>query len=201
MRRWAAADEDAERVLAHEGSLLAVTPWTRWSVALGVGALVVVGVGSVALPRSEADGTRVAVAAAVAALAVVAFVVGAVRSARVRRPIRTAFPTVTTALSGRERHAVARAVDGRIAAPDDRLRIVRATAVLRAAADRVEQALWLAVLVTTMVLGASAERSPILWLGAVLAVVALGIALVTWFDVARVRRALQTTPWESAARR
>jgi hypothetical protein len=202
-RRWAAADEDAGRVLAHEESLLRVTPWTKWSFALGPVALLVAVVGLVLLPRGEDDGAHFVIAMVLVGAVVATVIVRLVVAARRRRVVGTAFPTVTTALSARERHAVARAVDGRVSAPQDRLRIVRAAAVLRAAPDKSEQLTWYSALWAALALGSSTAAP---WGGAlygVAAVFSAGAAVYAGLDVVRVRRALRSspTPWEAAAER
>ncbi|WIB16160.1 hypothetical protein DEJ34_03215 [Curtobacterium sp. MCPF17_050] len=202
-RRWAAADEDAERVLAHEQSLLRVTPWTRWSLGLGLAALLAAIAGFVLLPRGEDDVAHLVVGMVLVGAAVVSVVVRLVVAARSRRVVGTAFPTVTTVLSAQERHAVARAVDGRVRAPEDRLRIVRAAAVLRAAPHRIEEMTWYSLLWAALALGSSSAAPVGGALYCVAAVLSAGAAVYAGLDVARVRRALRSspTPWEAAAER
>ncbi|PZE65312.1 hypothetical protein [Curtobacterium sp. MCBD17_021] len=193
-RRWAAADADAERVLAHEQRLLRVTPWTRWSLGLGLVALLIAVVGLFLLPRGEDDGAHFTIAMVLATAAIASVIVRAVVTTRSRRDVGTAFPTVTTALSARERHAIARAVRGRVRAPQDRLRIVRAVAVLRAAPDQVERLIWYSAFWFALALGSSTAAPLGGALYCVAAVFSAGAAVYAWFDVARVRRALRTSP-------
>ncbi|PYY49693.1 hypothetical protein [Curtobacterium sp. MCBD17_023] len=202
-RRWAAADDDAERVLAHEQSLLRVTPWAKWSLGLGLAALLVAIAGLVLLPRGEDDEAHFVVAMVLVGATVASVVVRLVVAARSRRVVGTAFPTVTTVLSARERHAVALAVDGRVRAPEDRLRIVRAAAVLRAAPDKTEQSTWYSALLAALAVGSSTAAPLGGALYGVAAVLSAGAALYAGLDVARVRRALRSspTPWEAAAER
>jgi hypothetical protein len=202
-RRWAAADAEADRVLAHEQALVRVGAWTRWNVALGVVTLVLAVLGMVVLPRGEEDETHFTVSMALVGLAFVSVLACSFRSARVRRRTGAMYPTVTTVLSARERHAVARAVDGRTAAPVDRLRVVRAAAVLRSVPDQVERGVWLCALWAAAALGASTEQSPVGWLYVVAGVAWAAVTLHAWFDMARIRRALRKTPapWEAAAAR
>ena len=193
-RRWAASDADAVLVLAHEGSLLRVGAWTRWSLAFGVLALLLAVVGLVALPRGEDDQARLVVAMICTVMPFGALTAGTIRGVRARGRLGTAYPTVTTVLSGRERHAVNRAVDGRGPVPTDRRRVVRAAAVLRSDLFRIEQSVWIAVLPAALALGLSSSSGPVIALSLASVVAVLGTAAYAWFDVVRVRRALRATP-------
>lgn len=190
-RRWAAAAHDAEAVLADEGSLLRVSAWSRWSLCLGVLALLVVTVGFVVLPRGDDDAPHLIVGLSVVGAAVVVVVVRTIQGNRARGRLGMAYPTVTTVLSSRERQAVQRAVIGRTPVPADRRRVVRAAAVLRADLLRVEQPLWYATVWSALVLGAGSSDFPLGALYAVSAVLVLVGAGVVGADVFRVRRVLR----------
>jgi hypothetical protein len=192
MRRWAAADDDAERVLADEQSLLRIGASMRWSLTLGLVAVVVAAVGFVVLPG---DGrSRFVVMVIIVVAAILSVILRTVQGARARGRTGTAYPTVTTVLTARERHAVNRAVGGRGPAPIDRRRIVRATAVLRADLLRVEQPIWYAALWAGLALGYPSPGSVMVVLSFVSAVLGLIASVVPLVDVVRVRRSLRATP-------
>lgn len=190
-RRWAAADRDARAVLAGEGSLLRVSAWSRWSLGLGVLALLLVTVGFVVLPRGDDDTLHVVAGLSVVGVALVVVVVRTIQGNRVRGRLGMAYPTVTTVLTSRERQAVQRAVTGRTPVPADRRRVVRAAALLRADLLRVEQPLWYATVWSALVLGAGSSDFPLGALYAVSAVLVLVGAGVVGADVFRVRRVLR----------
>ena len=190
-RRWAAADRDARAVLADEGSLLRVSAWSRWSLGLGVLALLVVTVGFVVLPRGDDDTLHVVAGLSVVGVALGVVVVRTIQGNRVRGRLGMAYPTVTTVLTSRERQAVQRAVTGRTPVPADRRRVVRAAALLRADLLRVEQPLWYATVWSALVLGAGSSDFPLGALYAVSAVLVLVGAGVVGADVFRVRRVLR----------
>jgi hypothetical protein len=199
-RRWAAADEDAEAVLANEESLLRVSSWSRWSLGLGSLSLLVVTVGVVVLPRGDGDAVHLVVGLSMVAAALAVVILRTIQGNRVRRRLGMAYPTVTTVLTRRERQAVERAVTCRNPVPADRRRIVRAAAVLRADPLRVEQPLWYAALWSTLGL-ASASDFPIGALYEVSAVLVIVGTGIVGADVLRVRRALRAapTPWDTPA--
>jgi hypothetical protein len=193
-RRWAAADADAERVLADERWFLEVRRPTVVSIGVGLIAVVVVLVGFLVLPRGDDDAARIVLGAVLAIAGLVALVVRGVIVYRRRRLRGQAYPTVTTVLAPRERHAIARAADGRATPPEDRLRIVRAAAVLRSDAGRIAEALWLPTVYSSSFLlmsGTYAAGMGVLY--SVLAAVGAVQAGWTWFDVVRVRRYLRRT--------
>jgi hypothetical protein len=193
-RRWAAADADAERVLADERWFLQGSRAVRVSITIALVALVGVGVGFFVTPRGNGQHAGPVVAVVVVALSLASTVWVTITDYRRRRFRGQAYPTVTSMLSARERHAIARVASGRGTAPDDRARVVRAAALLRTDARRVDQALWLAVLWAAVALGALSEDAPL----AVMYFVAGALTLIragwTWFDVARVRRFLRERP-------
>lgn len=193
-RRWAAADADAERVLDDERWFLDVSRAVRVSIAIALVAFVVVCFGCFVTPRGVGQQAAPVVAGVVVALALASTVWVIITDHRRRRFRGQAYPTVTSMLSARERRAIARAVNDRGAAPDDRARVVRAAALLRTDARRVDQALWLAVLWAAGALGALSEDAPL----AVMYFVAAALTLIgagwTWFDVARVRRYVREQP-------
>ncbi|MDY1005679.1 hypothetical protein [Curtobacterium sp. CFBP9011] len=190
-RRWAAADRDAEAVLAEEDSLLRVSAWSRWSLGLGVLALLVVTVGFAVLPRGDDDTLHVVAGLSVVGVALGVVVVRTIQGNRVRGRLGMAYPMVTTVLTSRERQAVQRAVTGRTPVPADRRRVVRAAALLRADLLRVEQPLWYATVWSALVLGAGSSDFPLGALYAVSAVLVLVGAGVVGADVFRVRRVLR----------
>ncbi|WP_336697779.1 hypothetical protein [Curtobacterium sp. USHLN213] len=120
--RWALAEERARLVLdAQPPSRLPIATLT---FAFAAAVLALIAAALVFAPDS--DGRWVAATVGVG----VGFAVVILDSSRTfrssRRPERL---PVTRSLSGRERHAVDRAIRGRVDAPDERLDVVRATAV------------------------------------------------------------------------
>lgn len=178
-------------MLAEEDSLLRVSAWSRWSLGLGVLALLVVTVGFVVLPRGDDDAPHLVVGLSVVGAALVVLVVRTIQGNRVRGRLGMSYPTVTTVLSSRERQAVQRAVIGRTPVPADRRRVVRAAAVLRADLLRVERPLWYGTVWSALVLGAGRSDFPLGALYAVSAVLVLVGAGVVGADVFRVRRVLR----------
>lgn len=181
-------------MLAEEDSLLRVSAWSRWSLGLGVLALLIATVGFVVLPRGDDDAPHLVVGLSVVGAALVVLVVRTIQGNRVRGRLGMAYPTVTTVLSSRERQAVQRAVIGRTPVPDDRRRVVRAAAVLRADLLRVEQPLWYATVWSALVLAAGSSDFPLGALYAVSAVLVIVGAGVVGADVFRVRRVLRAGP-------
>lgn len=184
-------------MLAEEDSLLRVSAWSRWSLGLGVLALLIATVGFVVLTRGDDDAPHLVVGLSVVGAALVVLVVLVVRTIqgnRVRGRLGMSYPTVTTVLSSRERQAVQRAVIGRTPVPADRRRVVRAAAVLRADLLRVEQPLWYATVWSALVLAAGSSDFPLGALYAVSAVLVIVGAGVVGADVFRVRRVLQAGP-------
>jgi hypothetical protein len=192
-RRWAAADADAERVLADEQWFLEVSRSTRLSTGIGLLVIVVALVGFLVLPRGDDDMAHGVLGMILSAAALAAAVAHGVAAQRRRRVRGQAYPTVTTVLGARERHAIARAADGRVTAPEDRLRIVRAAAVNRADAGRIAGAVWLTALYSSTVLTVGSTAAGMLVLYGVVATI--GAAQTGWtvFDVVRVRRYLRRT--------
>lgn len=181
-------------MLAEEDSLLRVSAWSRWSLGLGVLALLVVTVGFVVLTRGDDDAPHLVVGLSVVGAALVVVVVRTIQGNRVRGRLGMSYPTVTTVLSSRERQAVQRAVIGRTPVPADRRRVVRAAAVLRADLLRVEQPLWYATVWSALVLAAGSSDFPLGALYAVSAVLVIVGAGVVGGDVFRVRRVLRAGP-------
>jgi hypothetical protein len=192
-RRWAAADADAERVLDDERWFLEVRRPTVVSIGVGLIAVVVALVGFLVLPRGEDDAARIVLGAVLAIAGVAALVVRGVVGYRRRRFRGQAYPSVTTVLTPRERYAIARAADGRATPPDDRLRIVRAAAVLRSDAGRIAEVLWLLTVYSSFLLMSGSYTAVVGVLYGVVAAVGAVRAVWTWFDVARVRRYLRRT--------
>ncbi len=192
-RRWAAADADADRVLEDERWFLEVRRPTAVSIGVGLTAVVVALVGFLVLPRGEDDAARIVLGAVLAIAGVIALVARGVIVSRRRRLRGQAYPTVTTVLAPRERHAIARAADGRATPPEDRLRIVRAAAVLRSDAGRIAEVLWLATVYSSFLLMSGSYAAVVGVLYGVVAAVGAVQAGWTWFDVARVRRYLRRT--------
>lgn len=190
-RRWAAADADAERVLDDERWFLDVPRSTSASIGIALAAVVVALVAFLVLPRGDDDVARIVLGAVLAAAGIASVVARGVAAFRRRRFRGQAYPTVTTVLTPRERHAIARAADGRATPPEDRLRVVRAAAVLRADAGRIAEALWLTTVYSSFVLVSESSGAGI---GALYGIAAAAGAVQTgwtWFDVARVRRYLR----------
>lgn len=192
-RRWAAADADAERVLCDERWFLDVPRAVRGRIAIALVALAVTVGWSSAVPRDVDQRARSVVAGGIVVVALVAFVWVVVVGYRRRLARGQAFPTVTSMLPAGERQAIARGAIGRGTMPGDRVRVVRAAALLRSDAHRIEQALWMAVLWAALALGASSEDLPLQPMYVVAAALTLVGVAVTWFDVARVRRYLRRT--------
>lgn len=120
--RWALAEERARLVLDAQPPRR--LPIATLTVAFAAAVLALIAAALVFAPDS--DGRWVAATVGVG----VGFAVVILDSSRTFRSSRhpERLP-VTRSLSGRERHAVDRAIRGRVDAPDERLDVVRATAV------------------------------------------------------------------------
>jgi hypothetical protein len=185
--RWARADEQARVVLAAERPRR--FPVLAVAALVAVVLVVVLGV-ALATPPDSAPRWTVAVVGAVLGLAMVG--VDVARTVRGRRRRPELLPVISS-LTGREQRAVGRAVHGRVVAPADRLRVVRAAAVQTASGQGVLVALGL-LLVIGSVAGTGAGGTGSWFVVAAAAVVQLVSAVVALRAVAAARRFLGPEP-------
>lgn len=181
--RWALAEERARLVLDAQPPRR--LPIATLTVAFAAAVLALIAAALVFAPDS--DGRWVAATVGVG----VGFAVVILDSSRTFRSSRhpERLP-VTRSLSGRERHAVDRAIRGRVDAPDERLDVVRATAV-QSSSGRALLSTGGGLVLLTSVAVSNIVFWPLYLAAAIAAAVAVGFA---FRDVVVARRYLAGDP-------
>lgn len=182
--RWQQADDAARLVLATGAPKRAPVPMLAAVLVAGVALLIVA-----ALLNAPGSTGRWVVATVAAVVGISLVAVDVVRAVRGRAWHPERLP-VGRSLTDRERRAVGRAIRGRVAAPDDRSEVVRATAVQRSGGRGL-----LSVIGQFVLLTGFAVSGAVFWFVYLAAAVAAAVALaVALLDVLAAQRYLDAHP-------